>query len=63
MMNADGTPYRGDSPSDAHDAPLVRNARSIGGANRTDLGAYPLSLYPAVLHSYCSPTSHFHDPC
>jgi hypothetical protein len=41
-MNADGTPYRGDSPTDAHDAPLVRNARSIGGANRTDLGAYPV---------------------
>jgi hypothetical protein len=45
IMNADGTTHRGDSPSDAHDAPLVTNARSIGGANRRDLGAYPVSRH------------------
>jgi hypothetical protein len=53
IMNADGTTHRGDSPSDAHDAPLVSNARNIGGANRRDLGAYPVSPHPPFLQSHC----------
>lgn len=39
-MNDGATTHRGDSPSDAHDAPLVSNARGLDGTRRGDLGAY-----------------------
>jgi hypothetical protein len=34
-----GQQLRGDSPTDAHDAPLVSNAASMDGNHRRNLGA------------------------